>query len=119
MVKNKIRIAVASSDGIVVNNHFGRASTFYIYDVDADKEIRLVETRKVKPICDGGNHEDNRLKDTVVKFRDCDYLLVSRIGNSAAALAESYGILVCEIPGEIGESIKQLIKNIKVKKYFE
>ena len=31
MDKEEYKIAVASSDGIVVNNHFGRAKDFYIY----------------------------------------------------------------------------------------
>ena len=33
MDEKDYRIAVASSDGIVVNNHFGRARAFYIYEL--------------------------------------------------------------------------------------
>ncbi len=41
--KIKYRIAVASSDGIVVNQHFGRASLFRIFNVLQDNTIQLLE----------------------------------------------------------------------------
>lgn len=37
----KIRVAVASSDGIVVNSHFGRARDFYIYEVSENEDTVL------------------------------------------------------------------------------
>lgn len=119
MDKEGYKIAVASSDGIVVNNHFGRAREFYIYQVDSDEQINLLEKRSVTPICDGDNHDDGKLQKNLQKFKDCQYLLVSRIGDGAAREAENFGIESYEIPGMIEESIKQLIKYIKVKKLFE
>ncbi|MGN0343164.1 MAG: NifB/NifX family molybdenum-iron cluster-binding protein [Roseburia sp.] len=118
MDKESYLIAAASSDGIVVNSHFGRAETFYIYEVKNDDEIHLVEKREVTPVCNGGNHSDEKLKDNLLKFKDCRYLLVSRIGNGAANMAESLGIEVYELPGIIEESIHQLINYIKIEKLF-
>ena len=43
---------------------------------------------------------------------------MSRIGDGAAALAESYGMDTYEIPGMIEESIKQLLNYEKVKNLF-
>ena len=45
----KIRVAVASSDGIVVNSHFGRARDFYIYEVSENEDTVLLEKR-VRPV---------------------------------------------------------------------
>ena len=116
---NKLfRIAVASGDGIVVNQHFGKCSTFFIYQVDEEEKIHFAEKRNVLPVCEGGNHDETRLKDNLETIKDCRYLLVSRIGNTAAVIAESFGIESYEIPGIIEESIEQLIKYIKIKNLF-
>lgn len=117
MDKERNLIAVASSDGIVVNSHFGRATTFYIYE-EKEEQIRYVEKRKVEPVCTGGNHDDMKLRENLEKFSDCRYLLVSRIGNGAATMAESLGIDAYEIPGMIEESIQQLLRYEKIKKLF-
>ncbi len=108
-VKEKIyRAAVASSDGIVVNRHFGRADTFYIYEVKENGRCRLLEIRNVTPVCDGGNHNDKDLLANISRLKDCKYILVSRIGPGAANAAEQSGIIPMELPGMIEESIARL-----------
>lgn len=119
MDKVEYKIAVASSDGIVVNNHFGRAKDFYIYQMDEQEQIHFLEKRSVTPVCEGGNHDDEKLKTNLERIKDCKYLLVSRIGVGAANIAESFGIESYEIHGMIEESLDQLIRYIKLKKIFE
>ncbi len=119
MDKKVYKIAVASSDGIVVNSHFGRAKDFYIYQRDDKEQIHFLEKRSVTPVCEGGTHNDEKLRTNLEKLCDCKYLLVSRIGNGAANMAAEFGIESYEIPGIIEESIEQLIKYIKIKKLFE
>ena len=119
MVKNQVKIAIASSDGIVVNSHFGRAKDFYIYIMEEDGHIVFLEKRSVEPVCEGGNHDDVRLGKNMSAISDCSYLLVSRIGNGAAFIAESFGIDCYEIPGIIEESVEQLVKFIKLKQLFQ
>jgi predicted Fe-Mo cluster-binding NifX family protein len=114
MDKERCLIAAASSDGIVVNQHFGRASAFYIYE-SADGIAEFVEKREVVPVCEGGNHDEIRLLENLKKFSDCKYLLVSKIGDGAAAVAESLGIACYEIPGVIEESIEKMQNYEKIK----
>ena len=118
MAKREEKIAVASSDGIVVNSHFGRATQFYIYEM-VDDGAKLLEIRKVEPVCQGGNHDSERMNDTMDKISDCEYLLVSKIGYGAVAVAEQKGVVPYEIPGVIEESIQQLLNHIKIQKLFE
>ncbi|MCR5802852.1 MAG: dinitrogenase iron-molybdenum cofactor biosynthesis protein [Clostridia bacterium] len=118
MADERYLIAVASSDGIVVNNHFGHASTFYIYEVDNDV-IELKEVRKVEPVCQTGEHDDKRLNENAEVFSDCDFLLASKVGDGAAAVLESKGIIPYQIPGIISESIDKLIRFEKVNKLFD
>lgn len=102
----KYRIAAASTDGIVVNEHFGRAQKFVILEVDEEKQIRRIETRTVNPVCRGGEHEEGALAEVVKKLADCRYVLVSRIGSGAEAALAQQGIEAYEIPGIIEESIE-------------
>lgn len=87
-----MRIAVASSDGIVVNQHFGHADTFYIYEKNKDG-FHLLEKRKGLAFCQGGFHEETELKSAIELLLDCQVLYALQIGKGAQdALAEK-GIL--------------------------
>lgn len=105
----KFRIAVATSDGIVVNQHFGRADKFTIYDINQDNTIDYKEERVVAPVCQGGVHDELKLKESVSYLTDCKYVLVSRIGQGAINALEQGGINPMELPGVIEESIRKLV----------
>ena len=105
----KFRVAVATSDGIVVNQHFGRADKFRIYDINQDNTIKFIEERNVVPVCQSGVHDDSKMKERSNDFSDCRYVLVSRIGNGAANALEQAGISPMELPGIIEESIERLV----------
>lgn len=119
MDKVEYKIAVASTDGIVVNSHFGKAKDFYIYQIYNNGKIHFLEKRSVTPVCQGGNHDDEKLKSNLERIMDCKYLLVSRIGVGAANMAESFDIESYEIPGIIEESLEQLITYTRLKTLFE
>ena len=63
MDKQKVLVAIASSDGIVVNSHFGKTDKFYIYEVCEDN-ISFIEIREVEHVCNGGNHDELRFHDS-------------------------------------------------------
>jgi hypothetical protein len=44
------RVAVASRDGALVDQHFGSAAYFRIYDIEQN-QVRLVEVRGNRPSC--------------------------------------------------------------------
>ena len=54
-----MRIAVASSDGKMVNEHFGRATQFLVMDVH-DGKIELVEARESAPACGTSEYSRSR-----------------------------------------------------------
>ena len=119
MDKESYRVAAASSDGIVVNSHFGKAGSFHIYEVDDSGNIEYLEERILEPVCNGGNHVESRLRENLEKLKDCRYLLVSRIGGGAAAAAEDAGIIPMELAGLIEDSIEELIKYRKLQSLFD
>ncbi len=112
------KVAAASSDGIVINQHFGRADTFYIYEVAEAGNYRFLETRTVTPVCNGGNHSDKELRENISKFKDCKYILVSRIGMGAANIVEQSGIIPMELPGMMEESLDKLITYEQLQNLF-
>lgn len=112
------KVAAASSDGIVINRHFGRADTFYIYEVAEAGNYRFLETRTVTPVCNGGNHSDKELRENISKFKDCKYILVSRIGMGAANIVEQSGITPMELPGMMEESLDKLITYEQLQNLF-
>ncbi len=118
--KNRnLRIAVASTDGRLVNQHFGRADQFYILEADEDSgEYRLAEVRTADPVCQGGDHEEGQMKAAAGRLADCHIVLVSRIGARARNELEGIGIEVFEIPGMIDEAVDRLVRYRKVQELF-
>ncbi len=113
----KTRIAVASTDGKVVNQHFGRADTFYIVEADEDTmEYWFVEKRNAEPVCHGGDHEADSMKQAVRNLSDCNYVLVSRAGMRARCELEQAGTGVYEIPDSIDNAVDKLLRYIKVQR---
>lgn len=113
----KYNIAIASSDGKLVNQHFGRAEKFLITLVDDEKRtVEYIETRALTPICHGGNHSEEELQSVTDALKDCKYVLVSRIGQPSRLMLESKGIEAYELPGIIEESIENLLNYLEVQK---
>jgi predicted Fe-Mo cluster-binding NifX family protein len=117
--EQEYKIAVASSDGIVVNQHFGHADTFFIYEINGEEFRKTDDIRRVEPVCNGGNHDDAKLLGNMGLFKDCKYIIVSRIGTYAAMQAEKLGIRTMELPGFIEESIRKLIAFEQIQNLFE
>ena len=92
-----MRIGFASTDGISVNEHFGHAKYWEIYDLQ--KEADFVESRMVRAGC---NCHDPGLWDEMLSvLSDCDIFVVSRIGEGAAAHVTGKGKRVFEAAGYI------------------
>ncbi|MCM1507704.1 MAG: dinitrogenase iron-molybdenum cofactor biosynthesis protein [Ruminococcus flavefaciens] len=115
---NLYKIAVASSDGIVVNQHFGHAEKFLIFEVNGC-DFHFTEIRTVEPVCSFRNHDDERLTENLQKIQDCKYLLVSRIGAGASMRAEQLGITPMELPYMIEEAVQKVISFEQIQNLFE
>ena len=108
------KIAVASTDGKVVNQHFGRADQFYIIEVHDEGRYELIELRRLPPVCQGGDHDDDAIQRNVKSLSDCQYVLVSRIGQRAENELEGQGISVYIIPDIIEDALNKLISYVEI-----
>jgi nitrogen fixation protein NifB len=75
----KVRVAVATRGEGKVNEHFGHAHEFQIYEVSASSAT-FIGHRRVDHYCQGGWGEDEMLPSIVTAINDCHAVLVARIG---------------------------------------
>lgn len=75
----KVLVAVASQGGGKVNQHFGHATEFQVYEVSAS-QATFVGHRRVDLYCQGGYGEDEQLPSIVNAINDCHAVLVAKIG---------------------------------------
>ncbi|MDR2163342.1 MAG: dinitrogenase iron-molybdenum cofactor biosynthesis protein [Clostridiales Family XIII bacterium] len=97
-MNGKHRVAVATTDGLTLYEHFGHASRFGIYDID-ESTVDFVETRKVDPPCHGGHHSESAFDAVIELLDDCEAIVVGKIGPGAADYLMERGIRVFEAPG--------------------
>lgn len=79
------KIAVTSKYGKLVDQHFGHASTFIIYQGDGQK-FEILENRSVDKFCAGMEEcdTDEGKRDNIINaLQDCDAVLTMRIGHHA------------------------------------
>jgi lactoylglutathione lyase len=83
-----MRVAVAGREGGLVDQHFGQAEEFLVYDV-VPGQARLVARRNVG--AEAADGEDRR--DTIVRIlADCRALLVSKVGAAPKEKMAAAGI---------------------------
>ena len=112
------KVAIASTDGETVNQHYGKAEKFYIYSIDDEVGYDLVEERLVEPVCMDGAHEISKMKESVLRFTDCRYIVVSRLGTAASSALAAAGITAMELPGSIDDAILNVWKYNQIQNLF-
>ena len=86
------RAAVATRSGGLIDQHFGHAREFLVYDVSREG-ARLVGVRKVATYCQGGEGEDDALAGTLRALEGCRAVLVAKIGACPAGQLTAAGIV--------------------------
>lgn len=112
-----MRIAVASKDGSVINQHFGHAERFLIYEANGEG-VRFIEERPVERYCTGNEahlYEDSKFEKIYEAIKDCSLLLVSRIGPTPEMELEKAGIKTFMLSDWIDEGIRNILKNVELK----
>ncbi len=93
--KRPVLMAVATKGGGVINQHFGHANEFLIFEASGIG-VRFIGTRRVDQYCVGQDscNEDETTLDRVIKALDgCEVMLSARIGLPPYEALEAAGIL--------------------------
>jgi nitrogen fixation protein NifB len=117
---NRPFIAVASLEGVLVNQHLGEADRFLVYALDKERRsCSLVDTRLAPP--PGGGKD--RWESLASTLSDCRALLVNSAGDSPKTVLNAHGIDVLSLEGVIeeavygvftGQNLKHLIKSSQI-----
>jgi nitrogen fixation protein NifX len=94
MTVHGLRIAVATTDGTSVDEHFGRCRRFDVYELDATSS-ELVASRDLGPAV---SHEDGAVESRLDAVRDCVIVHVTSIGAGAAARVVNAGVMPLATP---------------------
>jgi nitrogen fixation protein NifB len=90
-----VLIAVATRGGGLVNQHFGHAQEFVIYEVNA-QDVKFVGHRKILDYCKGGYGEESALEGIIETISDCKAILAIKVGPCPRKTLEKAGIEVVE-----------------------
>lgn len=99
------KVAVASSDGKFVNQHFGKAQKFLIVEIEEDGQYQFLELRETAPRCGGSVDLKEKTLDLI---SDCQMVLVSQIGPGAAKKLINRGIKPLILPLLIDDALKEI-----------
>jgi nitrogen fixation protein NifB len=97
-------VAVATQEGMLVNQHLGEAARIVVFAADPETEsgARYVEMRRAPPLGTGVE----RWRDMGALLHDCRAILVSAAGPAPKRALEASGIAVIEMEGLIEEGLR-------------
>lgn len=101
--------AVASSGKGMINEHFGHAKEFQIYEI-SQNGIHYMTTRKIDPFCSETEScvDEDRLLNIAKSLQDCKYLVCQNIGNEPKLFFESKQIKTITTQGLIEQELFRL-----------
>lgn len=104
-----IKVAVASSDGKYINQYFGMASQFMIFELNEDGTYQFLELRENKPACSVEGHSELSMEESVELISDCQAIIASQIGPGAIDILLKNNIDPYIAPSFIEDTLKQLV----------
>jgi len=93
------KIAVTSTDGRVVDSHFGHAEEIRFYEVD-ENGIRYLGAKPVEKYCDENKSCETGKNDAISALNDCAALVTRMIGAAPEHVLSEMGVqafLSCEL----------------------
>lgn len=105
-----IRVAVATNSGSFVDEHFGKAKRFNIYQLDG-QEWRQVDVRQNDPACSCESHSDDLLDRTADLVNDCQGVIISQIGPGAMDTLLSRNIMPFALEGSVDEALATVLQS--------
>ncbi len=109
-----IHLAVATKSGMIVDQHFGHVTEFYVYEYSKDK-VCFKEKRAVKKYCSGAEECDdneNRMDSIIQTIADCNGVIAMRIGEAPKQKLSKKGIRTFTTYDRIEDSVKWAAKEL-------
>jgi predicted Fe-Mo cluster-binding NifX family protein len=117
------RVAFASSDGSFIDFHYGRATTFFIYEIGAgrgDEILRPTPMYVGKRHCyripgqgeimQSAAHRREELEKAAELLKDCDALFVAKIGETPAKFFIERNFRIFQIEARIDRVLEAIVR---------
>lgn len=117
-----MKVAFATTDGLLVDEHFGRAGRFVIFDFTPERyaalpDLVFAEGRDaaVEGTRGQGDTHDDAIERKVERLADCRLVYLNAIGGPAAARMARRGILPVKVAERtaIAEAAERLMEQIR------
>lgn len=107
------KVAVASTDGVTINEHFGSAQEFLVYEVFDGGDFKFSERRAAPEGQSGhGNHGTAHLSASALE--GVEAVLVSQIGPNATRILKGKGIKVYTLSMPIEKALQTYGRKLKL-----
>ncbi|MBC3888090.1 nitrogenase cofactor biosynthesis protein NifB [Acetobacterium paludosum] len=110
----RLRFAVVSKGGMLVDQHFGLATDLYIYDY-LDNEVQFKEKRVINQYCLGVeecDEKEDKFTRILNQLHDCDAVIAMRIGDAPTRRLEKKGIKIFSTYDRIEEAVKKAAQEL-------
>lgn len=107
------KVAVASSDGISINEHFGNAKEFWIYEVFDNGEYNFLERREA-PQSEANTAGHGKAMLFAELLQDVEAVLAVQAGKHAEWFLQCKGIKAYALNGKIDAALQSYGKRSKI-----
>lgn len=117
-----MKVAFATTDGVHVDEHFGRSGMFSVYELTREGYF-FVELRRYSDGRDAaveqtrglGQVHDEAVENKVESLSDCKIIYVSEVGGPSAARLVQRGIMPIKVKDAAGieESMERLYERVQ------
>ncbi|WP_339061005.1 nitrogen fixation protein NifX [Tepidibacillus marianensis] len=101
-----MKVAFATNDEKIMNEHFGKSKLFIIYEVTSEKYVQLTN----RSVINTDKSENGRIEKRVEAINDCSLVFVTEIGPAAAAQIIKMKIMPIKL--EIGTKIEEQLDRL-------
>jgi predicted Fe-Mo cluster-binding NifX family protein len=107
-----MKLAVATTDGVNINEHFGRAPTMTVIEADPEGAELSRETRPGMGgrVSRDAGHDSEETARLIKSFGDCNYVLAEKIGPRMARQFAALGVSAMELQCAIDFAIEKIAR---------
>lgn len=110
--QNRPYVAVATREGMLVNQHLGEAREFTIFGIDPEDEEGYVEIEtRLAPEAGG---RESRWDALAGSLKDCRAILVNAAGSTPKQALSKHGIKIIEMTGMIDAGLDHLYHGLEL-----
>ncbi|MDR3310846.1 MAG: hypothetical protein LBS90_05820 [Oscillospiraceae bacterium] len=116
---SRYRVAVGTTDGIEITEHFGRAESFWIYEIDRETDEIAIADKRIFAPKEGACGDESETpahdggSERFAAVSDCNIVLVAQIGFRSQKTLTLKQIVPLERTGDVSDALARVAKSYK------